>query len=111
MEQVYIGLIPEYAAHNDQTLAERSVQAWAQELPPRMPLLILHGEDDDRVHVSNAIRLHQRLGQLKRPNKLIVYAGDDHQLSRHRDESRAEVVRWFRAAMSSPLSAGAAGAR
>jgi dipeptidyl aminopeptidase/acylaminoacyl peptidase len=100
MEQVYVALIPGYAAHKDQSLADRSVLGWAQDLPPHMPLLILHGQNDERVHVSNAINLHRRLDQLGRPNKLIVYPGDDHFLSKHRDQSRAEIVHWFRAAMS-----------
>jgi dipeptidyl aminopeptidase/acylaminoacyl peptidase len=99
MEQVYVALIPGYVANKDKVLAERSVLGWAQEMPATMPLLILHGEDDDRVDLSNAIRLHRRLDQLGRPNKLVVYPGDDHMLSKHRNDARTEVMRWFRAAM------------
>jgi len=102
MEQVYQSRIPNYRTNKDQALAERSVLAWAHELPSDMPLLILHGDEDERVHVSNATRLHQRLEQLKRPNKLIIYPGDDHFLSGHRKEAVDEVVGWFRAAMGVP---------
>ena len=108
MEAVYVALIPGYWAHKDKALAERSVLGWAQDLPAHMPLLILHGEHDDRVHVSNAIRLHARMDQLKRPNKLVIYRGDDHMLSKHRNDSRAEVLRWFRAAMASPAAVATA---
>jgi dipeptidyl aminopeptidase/acylaminoacyl peptidase len=111
MEQVYAARIPNYSVDKTQALAERSVLAWAQELPPRMPLLIMHGENDDRVQLSDATRLHARMDQLKRPNKLVVYPGDDHLLSKNRDKSRAEIVRWFRAAMTLPAPAGAAMAR
>lgn len=99
MEKVYLGRIPNYRTNKDRALAERSVLAWAHELPSDMPVLILHGDEDERVHVSNATRLHQRLEQLKRPNKLIIYRGDDHFLSGHGKEAVEEVVRWFHASM------------
>lgn len=100
MEQVYLARIPGYRTHKDQALAERSVLSWADELSPGMPVLILHGGDDERVHVSNATRLHRRLEELKRPHKLIIYRGDDHFLSAHRTQAIDEVVRWFHASMN-----------
>lgn len=100
MERLYAARIPGYATNKRRALAERSVLRWPRELPSRMPLLLLHGDRDDRVHVSNAIKLHLRLNQIGHPNKLVVYAGDDHMLSRHRKQAMAEVVAWFRAAMA-----------
>lgn len=100
MEQVYLERIPGYRTGKARVLAERSVIAWAQDLPGDMPVLLLHGDKDERVSVATGSRLHQRLDELRRPNKLIVYAGDDHFLSHHRKEAIEEVVRWFRAAMA-----------
>ncbi|MBP1474526.1 S9 family peptidase [Frateuria sp. MAH-13] len=100
MEQVYRERIPGYPADKARVLAERSVLAWAQDLPADMPVLLLHGDKDERVSPANGTRLHQRLDQLQRPNKLIVYPGDDHFLSHHKKEAVEEVVRWFRAAMA-----------
>lgn len=100
MEQVYLARIPGYRTDKQRLLAERSVMAWAEDLPKDMPVLLLHGDKDERVSVANGIRLHQRLDQLQHPNRLIVYPGDDHFLSRHRDEAIDAVVGWFRAAMT-----------
>jgi len=106
MEQVYFERIPGYRTEKSRVLAERSVIAWAQDLPRDMPVLLLHGDKDERVNVANGTRLHQRLDQLQRPNKLVIYPGDDHFLSHHRKEAIDEVVRWFRAAMTKAQAAG-----
>lgn len=107
MEQVYVARIPGYQTDKAQLLAERSVMAWAEQLPKDMPVLLLHGDQDKRVSVANGTRLHQRLDQLQHPNKLIVYPGDDHFLSHHRKEAIDEVVGWFHAAMAgTPDGAG-----
>jgi len=102
MDQVYAHRIPGYAHDKPGTLAARSVLAWPEKLPASMPVLLLHGAADARVHVSNSTRLHARLDALGHPNKLVVFAGEDHGLSGHRDAARAEVVAWFRAAMRAP---------
>ncbi len=99
MEQVYLARIPGYRTGKRKALRERSVVAWADELPGDMPVLILHGEKDQRVSLDGARRLHARLDQLGHPNKLVVYAGDDHFLSGHADQAVEEVVRWFHASM------------
>lgn len=108
MEQVYLERIPGYRSAKASALAKRSVLAWAQDLPEDMPVLLLHGDKDERVSVANGIRLHQRLDQLQRPNRLIVYPGDDHFLSHHRKEAIEEIVRWFRAAMPTEGAAATA---
>jgi dipeptidyl aminopeptidase/acylaminoacyl peptidase len=105
METVYAHRIPGYARDKHATLASRSVLHWAEALPPTMPVLLLHGDADARVHVSNSTRLHRRLDALGHPNKLVVYAGEDHALSGRREQARAEVIAWFRAAMRVPSRA------
>lgn len=105
MEQVYLERMPGYRTDTSRLLAERSALAWAEDLPADMPVL-LHGEKDERVSGANGTRLHQRLDQLHRPNKLIVYPGDDHFLSHHRKEAIEEIVRWFRAAMAEDTARG-----
>lgn len=106
MEQVYLERIPGYRADPDGTLAQRSVLAWADELPADMPVLLLHGDQDERVDVTNATRLHRRLDELGHPNRLVIYAGDDHFLSDHREQAVDEVVGWFEAAMAEGGHAG-----
>jgi dipeptidyl aminopeptidase/acylaminoacyl peptidase len=106
METLYTELIPGYATRKRELLAQRSVLRWAEELPRGMPILLLHGSADDRVDPANGARLKQRLDALGHPNKLVTYEGDDHFLSRNREQARAEVVAWFRA-HAGPVAPGA----
>jgi dipeptidyl aminopeptidase/acylaminoacyl peptidase len=111
MERVYAERIPQYATRKREALAERSVLRWAEELPHDVPILLLHGGADDRVDPANGPRLKARLDALGHPSKLITYADDDHFLSRHREQAKAEIVAWFRAHARVPgASSAAAGA-
>jgi dipeptidyl aminopeptidase/acylaminoacyl peptidase len=96
MEQVYSERMPEYATRKSELLAQRSVLRWAEELPRGMPILMLHGGDDERVDPTNGPRLKRRLDAIGHPNKLVTYADDDHFLRKNRDAAVAEVVAWFR---------------
>ena len=100
MERVYQHRIPGYATDKHGTLAARSVIHWAEHLPRTMPVLIVHGALDNRVHVSQSVSLHKRLKQLAHPSKLVIYPQGDHHLSQHRNEATAEILGWFRAALS-----------
>ena len=62
------------------------------------PVLLLHGEADDRVSVDDSRAMAARLRQLDRPHKLVVYPGDDHSLRQNRRAAHAEIVAWFRSA-------------
>src|SRR5690606_31093972 len=97
MERVFSARIPDYATRKSERLAERSVMRWAEELPRNMPILMLHGSHDERVDPANGPRLKQRLDAIGHPNKLVIFADDDHFLRRSRDAAVAEVVAWFRA--------------
>jgi fermentation-respiration switch protein FrsA (DUF1100 family) len=63
-----------------------------------MPVLLLHGEADDRVSVEDSRAMAARLRQLDRPHRLVVYPGDDHSLRQNRRAAHAEIVAWFRSA-------------
>lgn len=97
MEKVYRERIPGYADNKAQRLRERSVLAWAEELPKAAPILLMHGSEDERVAPGNGQKMKQRLDALQRPNRLIVFEGDDHFL----DPAKviAEAVTWFRASL------------
>ncbi len=49
------------------------------------PLLIMHGEQDLRVGVSQSAMLYRVLHQLGRPVEYVLYPGADHELSRSGD--------------------------
>lgn len=95
MERVYAELIPDYARRPHAALAERSALLWAEQLPATLPVLLLHGEADDRVRVEDSRAMARRLEALARPHRLVVYAGDGHGLQAHRARAYAEILDWF----------------
>lgn len=64
----------------------------------RTPILILHGEDDTRVHPSQSLELHRALKTLGRaPVRLVFYPGEGHGTRRaaSRYDSQLRMLRWF----------------
>jgi dipeptidyl aminopeptidase/acylaminoacyl peptidase len=100
MENVYKQRIPNYKTQKAGVLAERSAILWANEIPKSIPVLLLHGGNDERVNVDQARAMDQKLTELKHPHKLVIYEGDDHSISKHRAEFEAELVAWFKDTLS-----------
>jgi len=71
---------------------ERSAVHWAGEI--RAPLLLLHGEADDRVPVQHSMRLAAKLEEAGRPVKLVIFRGDDHGLTAH-EQGLSEILLWL----------------
>lgn len=71
----------------------RSAINWVQEIDT--PLLILHGENDKRVSVTQAIDFKEELDRLDKTSKLIIYDNDDHSLEVNYFEAVHEVLTWF----------------
>lgn len=88
--------IPGYQQNQQQTLIDRSVVYWLDELKSPAPVLILHGDRDKNVRVENAILLAQKLEALKRPHKLVIYAQGDHGLTNHKQQVHQETLAWLR---------------
>ncbi len=64
----------------------------------RTPLLILHGEDDTRVHPSQSLMLYRYLKILnKTPVRLVLYPGEGHgnRKSAGRLDYHLRMMRWF----------------
>ncbi|MCU0291258.1 MAG: prolyl oligopeptidase family serine peptidase [Thermoanaerobaculaceae bacterium] len=70
----------------------RSAVEWPELI--NVPLLILHGESDDRVSVEQSRRLAELLTKAGKPVQLITYPGDDHSLSVSRS-GLVEGLAWF----------------
>lgn len=94
MQALYRELMPNFFADPDTALRARRVLDFADRL--NAPVLILHGGADWRVDPQQALALAQRLQTLRRPYELLVYAGDDHGLSRNSDDCWRRSVGWFR---------------
>jgi fermentation-respiration switch protein FrsA (DUF1100 family) len=66
-------------------------------ISPR-PLLLVHGNKDETVDVSDAHRLYDRAGE---PKKLVIIDGAGHRL-RQNDEAMAVVLDWLKSHPSTP---------
>ena len=92
---VYSKIIPEYALRGDELLRERSATYWPGELSRSTPLLIFHGDQDERVNYSEARHLADLLVQSEHPFVFVTSNGDGHMLRNSMSEVRAITTRWL----------------
>jgi dipeptidyl aminopeptidase/acylaminoacyl peptidase len=61
------------------------------------PLLILHGAEDQRVPVSQAVAFHRAMKHQERPLELVTYPREPHGIKerRHQIDLQRRVVDWF----------------
>ena len=95
MERVFRTRIPDYDSDKHAALEARSAVRWAEEIDADLPILILHGEQDDRVSLNSALQLAKALRKLQRPHKLITYEDGSHGLLERNREVIDELVSWF----------------
>ncbi|WP_191966548.1 S9 family peptidase [Cellvibrio sp. KY-YJ-3] len=88
--------IPNYQQDKQQTLIDRSVVYWLDELKSPAPILILHGDNDQKVRVENALSLAEKLAARTYPHKLVIYKQGDHGLTRHKQQVHQETIDWLR---------------
>jgi dipeptidyl aminopeptidase/acylaminoacyl peptidase len=94
METVVAELAPGYAERPQEVLRERSVLHWPEKISA--PLLLLHGGADWRADPAHTLALAQKLQGLGKPYELIIYAGDDHGLTRNGAEADRRIIAWFK---------------
>jgi dipeptidyl aminopeptidase/acylaminoacyl peptidase len=87
-------LIPNYAEKGSSALQERSVMDWPESVD--VPLMMIHGANDDEVPATEALAFATKLSNLKKPYELIVYAGDVHEAAENRRDRDARIAAWFR---------------
>jgi dipeptidyl aminopeptidase/acylaminoacyl peptidase len=75
--------------------AELSPISYAPSL--KTPLLILHGEEDERVPVSQAIGFHRALRETGVPSQLVMYPREPHVLSEraHQVDLLRRIRSWY----------------
>jgi dipeptidyl aminopeptidase/acylaminoacyl peptidase len=100
METVYKELIPNYAQEKEDALYKRSAIEWADKINKDIPILILHGANDERVHVTDALDIAKALSSFGHPYKLIIYENDDHYLSKHQPDVIKELSVWFKSKLN-----------
>src|SRR4029450_2458793 len=85
-------LIPDYSSRGAAALAKRSVIQWPEKVT--VPLLMIHGADDEEVPVSQALTLAAKLSSLRKEYELIVYAKEIHEALNNRRDRDARIVAW-----------------
>ncbi|WP_157982836.1 alpha/beta hydrolase family protein [Aliidiomarina minuta] len=85
MIEVYENRVPDFDENREQAMKDRSVVYWADELP-QVPVLILHGEQDERVDVEQAHLLAAALDESGHEYELKIYPEAGHSLMRIADE-------------------------
>ncbi|MGC9114608.1 MAG: S9 family peptidase [Fervidicoccaceae archaeon] len=73
----------------------------------KTPTLILHSDEDYRCWLDQAIQLFTALKLKGVPTKLVIFPGENHDLSRngkpkHRMERLREIVEWFNKYLKTP---------
>lgn len=94
VETIYKQLIPDFERRADEAMRERSAVYWPERI--NVPLLLMHGASDQQVSATRTLELAQKLQTLGKPYELIVYAGDDHGISRNRTDRDRRVLAWFK---------------
>ena len=87
-------LIPMYANNKERELFKRSAINWYQDLPS-IPVLMLHGEDDQYVNPKHARLFHKLFSEQNKLTKYIEYPNGSHTLVEHSDMVQREVINWF----------------
>lgn len=93
VRDVFEELMLDYAPDPEAALERRSALSWSGEL--RVPTLLVHGQQDMRVPLTQSQRLQEELHANGTEVELVVYARDSHLLLLHRHEYLDAVVRWF----------------
>lgn len=95
MDRVCARFIPGYAENRDALLRERSAVCWPEKISA--PLLLLHGDADDKVDVADARDMYAKLQALGKPVKYVEYPGGDHALRKQWKQWVDDAARWFEA--------------
>lgn len=96
MENVYKVRIPNYDVNKEAELGKRSVVKWIDKLDKGVPILIQHGDKDDRVSVENAKWLANALEKSEHPHRLSIYKNEGHGWSpKTKPAAMRELADWF----------------
>lgn len=99
LDGVMIPLIGASPDERPDLYEERSATYWPELI--NAPLLIQHGENDDRVSVEQAKKLAEGLQKAGKIFELIIYPGEDHALSNH-NKGFPEIMSWFQKFLQLP---------
>lgn len=97
IENLLLQFVPEYKSNAQDVIDCRSVVQWAQEIPKKSPVLVMHGTDDKEVPYDDAVEVCGKFARANAQFKLIAFRKDDNSLSRHKDTAFRFTINWFNA--------------
>lgn len=74
---------------------ERSIINFPEKLSKQTPILLIHGNNDERVLPHDSLDLSYKLLELNIPFRLVMLEGGDHFLKSHRKEVDEMRKNWF----------------
>jgi len=74
---------------------QRSIVNFPEKLPKETPILLIHGNADERVLPHDSLDLSYKLLEHKIPFRLVMLEGGDHFLKSHRKEVDEMRRNWF----------------
>ena len=88
-------LIPGFVENQEDLLDSRSAVKWAHELPKDVPMLIIHGTEDQSVTYLQIPDFVNRIRTEEIPYRAIIYEGDNHGCRNHQSEVLSHLQTWF----------------
>jgi len=85
---------PDFDVHREEIIARSSAVRWVNKLT--LPLLLMQGGADRSVNPMQSLSLAESMQDQGNEYSLIIFAGDDHLLSAHREERDRQAIAWFR---------------
>ncbi|HUF05525.1 MAG TPA: prolyl oligopeptidase family serine peptidase [Aridibacter sp.] len=85
---------PDFEKKRNEIIKRRSAISWPEKL--NIPLLLMHGSNDESVAPSQTLRLASKLSKGELEFGVIVFPGGDHTISNQRAERDRRAVEFFR---------------
>ncbi len=93
-KQTLATLIPDYYAQKNRELYIRSPILWYDKIP-QIPILIIHGKEDDRVPYKHAQDMFDKLRIKNNQAMLKIYPDEGHNILKAREDLNNTVINWF----------------
>lgn len=84
----------DFDKNRENIIKSRSAIHWAEEI--NAPVLIMNGGSDSGVSPIHSLTLAQKLQSLNKTYQLIIYAGDNHRLSKNQTDRDRQTISWFK---------------
>lgn len=74
---------------------KRSPLRWVDDLPKKVPILMMHGSSDWRVSPLDSIDMSKAMYERKIPHRFVLFEGADHGVTEYKDEYFRQTLDWF----------------